>query len=67
MICRCVIFGGRPGYVPVREGDLIRYVPCPDCGGRCEGDQPTHDIKKRPTQTPARLQGEINDKPSPPL
>ncbi len=37
MICRCVIFGGRPGWVQVREvndlGTLIRYVPCPECSG----------------------------------
>lgn len=49
MICRCVIFGGSPGFVPVHEetalGVLTRYVPCPDCGGTqrvhcCEGERP---------------------------
>src|SRR5262249_11156712 len=37
VICRCVVFGGRPGYVPVRrETELevfIGYAPCPDCMG----------------------------------
>lgn len=32
MICRCVVFGGQPGFVPVRRettlGVLIEYVPC---------------------------------------
>jgi len=37
MICRCVVFGGRPGYMPVRQeterGVVIGYAPCPDCMG----------------------------------
>lgn len=37
MLCRCVISGGYPGFVLVRErtaaGTVTRYEPCPDCGG----------------------------------
>ena len=52
MICRCIIFGGRPGFIPVREenelGTLTRYIPCPDCGGSsvvhcCDGDSACND------------------------
>jgi hypothetical protein len=36
-LCRCVLAGGPPGFVPIRigtdRGSGWRYEPCLDCGG----------------------------------